>query len=196
MLALAFGEEKYAKQGYPFSLIYTIEYLLNKKGLTVATRVKNSGRTVAPFSIGYHPYLRITAKVDQIAWQVPAKKLVEYGPDLMPTGKLLDVSKTKYDFRITKKIDNLVVDNCFTDLIRDKNGIFTSTLSDAEEKGKIQIWQDKSFPYFQAYSFDTIKQKNCRKALALEPHSSSPFAANLPQLGLIKLKPNQSFSGA
>lgn len=195
-LQFAFDKQKYAKQGYPFALIYSIEYLLNKKGLNVKIRVKNSGKAEAPFGIGFHPYLRIAPKVNQIFWQVPAKKLVEYGSDLMPTGKLLDVSKTKYDFRTARKIDNLIIDNCFTDLIRDKNGIFTSTLSDPEGKSKIQIWQDKSFPYFQAYSSDTIKQKNRRQALALEPHSSSPFAINIPSLGLIKIKPNQSFTGS
>jgi len=195
-LEYAFAENKYTEQGYPFALSYCVEYSLSKKGLKASVSTKNVGSQIAPFGIGFHPYLRVTPEVNQAVWQVPAKKLVEYGSDLMPTGKLLDVSKTKYDFRIAKKIDNLVVDNCFTDLIRDKNGIFTSTLSDAEGKRKIQIWQDKSFPYFQSYSSDTIKQKNRRKALALEPHSSSPFAVNIPSLGLIKLKPNQSFSGA
>lgn len=195
-LEYAFDQKKYSKQGYPFSLIYSVEYLLEKKGLIVKIKVKNSGNRTAPFSIGFHPYLRVVPKVDQTVWQVPAKKLVEYGPDLKPSGKLLDVGKTKFDFRVGRKINNLVIDNCFTDLIWDKKGIFISKLADLKGKSEISVWQDKNFPYFQAYSSDTIKTKNRRKSLALEPQSSSPFAINIPSLGLIKLKPSQVFEGS
>lgn len=195
-LEYTFDENRYKNQGYPFALKYSVEYLLTIKGLKVNIKVKNIGKRTVPFGVGFHPYVKIAANVNQILWQVPAKKLVEYGADLMPTGKLIDISKTNLDFRQSKKIGDLIVDNCFTDLIRDKKGIFTSIISDLGGKSKILIWQDKSFPYFQAYSSDTIKTKNCRKALALEPHSSSPFAVNIPKLGLIKLKPGQIFSGS
>lgn len=195
-LEYTFNENRYKNQGYPFALKYQIEYKLSASGLKVNIKVKNIGKKTAPFGIGFHPYLKIAAKVNEITWQVPAKKLVEYGPDLMPTGRLIDVATTNLDFRQARNIGSLVIDNCFTDLIRDKKGIFTSTMSDVAGKSKISIWQDQNFPYFQAYSSDTIKIKNRRKALALEPHSSSPFAINLSKLGLIKLKPKEIFSGS
>lgn len=194
-LEYTFDKKKYSEQGYPFALVYSVEYMLNKKGLMVKIKVRNSGDITAPFGIGFHPYLRVAPKVNQTVWRVPANKLVEYGPDLKPTGKLLDVAKTKFDFRTARKIGNLEIDNCFTDLIWNKKGIFVSTLHDPKGKSEISVWQDKNFPYFQVYSSDTIKTKNRRKSLALEPHSSSPFAVNIPLLGLIKLKPNQSFKG-
>lgn len=194
-LEYGFSQQKYYKQGYPFALQYQIEYSLSAKGLKVKIRVKNTGKITAPFGIGFHPYLKIVPKINQTYWQVPARKLIEYGSNLRPTGRIIDVKKADLDFCERKLIKNKIIDNCFTDLIRDKKSIFTSTISNFNNSNWISIWQDENYPYFQAYSSDTIKRKNQRKSLALEPHSSCPFSINMPKLGLITLKPSQIFRG-
>lgn len=186
---------KFDANGYPFSLDLKIIYTLSDRGLTVETRVKNTGKKAAPFGVGYHPYFKVAVEVDEMVWQVPAKKVVEFDDRLKPTGKLIPISKTHLDFRKAHAIEGIEVDNCFTDLMRDKDGIFTSTLCNLNGTREIKIWQDKSYPYFQTYSSDTIADRNYRKAMALEPQSCCGYAVNVPDLGLISLKPGGEFKG-
>ncbi len=186
---------EFSSHGYPFSLKYLIIYTLNNSGLVVETLVKNYGKNSAPFGIGFHPYFKVATEVDEMVWQVPAKKLVEFDANLKPTGKLLDIAKTRLDFRKSKAIQGIEIDNCFTDLIRDAKGIFTSRLSNLTGTKHIEIWQDKNYPYFQTYSADTIADTNYRQAMALEPQTCCGYAVNMEGLGLIKLRPGETFSG-
>lgn len=185
----------FAANGYPFSLNFNINYTLSEDGLTVETLVKNTGKDTAPFGIGYHPYFKVAVQVDEMVWRVPAKKVVEFDNNLKPTGKLIPVGKTRLDFRTAKAIEGAEIDNCFTELIRDKNGIFTSSLSNLTGTKKIEIWQDESYPYFQTYSADTIADVNYRQTMALEPQSCCGYAVNVPNLGLISLKQGEEFRG-
>ena len=45
--------------GYPWELALTVEYRLNRDGLTVRTTATNAGSQAAPFGIGFHPYLSV-----------------------------------------------------------------------------------------------------------------------------------------
>lgn len=182
-------------KGYPFDLQYYIEYILGENKLKVITNVKNLGKNNAPFGIGYHPYFAVADKVDQMHWQVPAEKVVEFDSNLKPTGKLLEIQETGLDFREAATIGDKVIDNCFFDLQRDASGLFISTLSNPETGEQIVIWQDDSYPYFQTYSSDTIKKENHRRAMALEPQTCCGFSINMPELGLITLKPEGEFNG-
>lgn len=187
--------DRFSANGYPFSLKYEVKYDLGKDGLTVTTNVTNIGLRSAPFGIGFHPYFKTAVQVDEMVWHVPAKNVLEFDPSLKPTGKLLKVEDTKLDFREARAIGGIEIDNCFTELIRDKKGIFVSTLSNLTGTKQIKVWQDKSYPYFQAYSADTIADRNYRQAMALEPQSCCGYAVNVKGLGLIDLKPGKTFTG-
>lgn len=189
------SSEEMAGHGYPFSLKYEVKYTLLEKGLSVETSVENTGSKTAPFGIGYHPYFKVAAQVDEMVWRVPAKKVVEFDATLKPTGKLINIGETRLDFRTAKAIEGIEIDNCFTDLRRDESGIFTSTLQNLTGTKIINIWQDKSYPYFQTYSADTIADRNYRQAMALEPQTCCGYAVNVLGLGLIALKPQEKFSG-
>jgi len=182
-------------KGFPFSLKYQIIYTLLEDGIEIKTCVKNVGEKIAPFGIGYHPYFKVATQVDEMVWRVPAKKVVEFDETLKPTGKMLPIGETRLDFREPHAIEGIEVDNCFTDLIRDDDGIFTSTLSNLSQTRCLEIWQDESYPYFQTYSADTIADSNYRQAMALEPQSCCGYAVNMPKLGLISLKPEEEFNG-
>ncbi|OQB06546.1 MAG: Aldose 1-epimerase [bacterium ADurb.Bin212] len=187
--------DKFAKNGYPFGLKYQIIYTLKVGGLHIKTVVKNTDEKIAPFGIGYHPYFSVAREVDEMVWKVPAESLVEFDQNLKPTGKIIPVNETDLDFREGGKIGNKEIDNCFTGLIRDENGIFTSTLSSKDGQKVIEIWQNESYPYFQTYSADTIDENNYRKAMALEPQSCCGYAINMPELGLVDLEPGSEFRG-
>ncbi len=188
-------EDKFLDKGYPFNLRFSIIYEILDEGLLIRTEVKNIGENTAPFGIGYHPYFKVAAKVDEMIWHVPAKSVVEFDESLKPTGKLIPVDESNLDFRTPARIGSRIIDNCFTDLIRDEKGIFTSRLSNEDGTKAIEIWQDESYPYFQTYSSDTIAPKNQRQAIAMEPQSCCGFAINFPKLGLIDLVPDLQFVG-
>ncbi len=182
--------------GYPFKLDYQIDYTLSNKGLTVDSRVKNVGSNKAPFGLGFHPYFDLGCQVDEMEISFQAKKMVEFDRDLKPTGKLIDIEETDYDFIEPKKINDLVIDNCFTELVRNSNGIHEMVLDNKQNKRKITIWQDRAYDYLQLYSADTKKEPLKRRALAVEPQTCSGFAFNLPELGLIDLRPNETFKAS
>jgi len=187
--------KQFASKGYPFSLEFNIIYTILKNGIEIKSEIKNNGKTTAPFGIGWHPYFRVTTKVDDAIWHVPASSVVEFDENLKPTGKLIPIEESSLDFRTPTRIGGRIIDNCFTNLIRNEKGIFTSRLSNEDGSRAIEIWQDQSYPYFQTYSADTIMIKNRRQALALEPQSCCGFAVNYPKLGLIALSPREAFKG-
>ena len=60
--------------GYEWQLDLEVAYRLGDEGLTVTTRVFNSGTRDAPFGIGFHPYLTVGRAIDSVRAPAP-------GPD-------------------------------------------------------------------------------------------------------------------
>ncbi len=184
---------EYGPKGFPFDLSITVSYKLDDSGLTCVTEVLNNGDTPAPFGLGFHPYYAPGfSKVEDMSLQIAAKKLVEFDTGLKPTGRLLK-PMGGLDFSRRRKIGRQVIDNCYTDLDFNE-GVCKTLLSDGQGT-EIAIWQDKNYPYLQVYSADTIGPEHLRKGLALEPQTCTGYAFNLPEMGLIVLKPDEQFKG-
>jgi aldose 1-epimerase len=184
----------YEKNGYPFSLKLAVTYSLNENGLTVESKVENSGKEPAPFGLGFHPYFTVGGEnIDSMNLTIKARKLVEFDEELKPTGRLIDVSEGELDFNAGKIIGNRIIDNCYTSLSYE-NGINQATISYGEDR-KFIIWQDESFPYLQVYSADTIGDEHRRKGFAIEPQTCTGFAFNRPEMGLKIIKAGEVFVG-
>jgi len=50
--------------GYPFKYKIELDYLLNKKGIQLSVKIKNTDKTPLPFTLGWHPYFS-TQSLDQ-----------------------------------------------------------------------------------------------------------------------------------
>ncbi|MFA5926569.1 MAG: hypothetical protein WCT32_02235 [Patescibacteria group bacterium] len=188
------SKEEYAEKGYPFALELTLSYALDDSGMTCMASVINTGDKSAPFGLGFHPYFSLGAEsISNLALQINANKMVEFGPDLKPTGELLNISG-ELDYTKTKKIGKQVVDNCYADL-NFENGIAKTTLSN-DNGEQVVVWQDESFPYLQLYSADTIPDPHKRRGLAIEPQTCTGFAFNMPKMGLRVLRPSEKFTGS
>jgi len=193
-LLFKMAKEEYAEKGFPFSLSLYLTYSLDENGLTCQAQVVNNGEEKAPFGLGFHPYYSLGEdRVDSLNLKITAQKLVEFAPNLKPTGKLIDFSGSELDFSQSKKIGPLVIDNCFTELDFNTEGINKTNLSN---RAKITIWQDKNLPYLQLYSADTIGEENYRIGLAIEPQTCTGFALNMPEMGLITLEPAEKFDSS
>lgn len=194
---LRLREQELADAGYPFSLDVEVAYALSDAGLRCDFAVTNIGRGTAPVGAGFHPYFTVgTASVDEAEARIPARAFIEFGPDLLPTGRRLEVGGTPLDFRARRGIGATRFNHCYADLERDAEGIATAELLDPVTGRRTSIWMDRAFDYLVVYTGDAIPAPHARRALALEPMTCATDAFNRPEWGLIKLSPGACLSGS
>lgn len=176
--------------GYPFALELRIEYVLADSGLTVRTTATNVGDGPCPFGSGQHPYLTLgTRTVDQLALRVPALTFLE-----SPSGIALPVEGTAFDFRRPRLLGETVLDNAFTDLERDADGLARVELRDEARGVAATVWADESYTHFQLFTGDPLPDV-ARRSLAVEP-MSCPANAFRTGEGFVRLEPGESWAGA
>ncbi len=179
---------------YPYLTRFAVSYELGAWGLRVRSTVENLDDVEVPFSLGFHPYFAVTTPGLEGSWlQIPAQRYVEVDERLLPTGATPAVEATPLDFRESRVVDGSVLDVTYTDLVRDASGMFTATLRDAHGY-EVQVSQDEAYPYFQAFSGDTLSPARRRTALALEP-MTAPANALRTGRGRIALAPGATWSG-
>jgi aldose 1-epimerase len=181
------------RPGYPFTLELTLEYALTDLGLTVRTTARNIGRQALPFGAGQHPYFTVgTAVVDAASLRFSASHRLELDSDRrLPTGRLLDVADSEFDFLRDRPIGPLVVDECFTSLARGTDGRAAVTLSDPATSKSVVVWMDEHYKYVQLFSGDTLSPERRRRGLAIEPMTCPPNAFRTVN-DLIVLQPDDS----
>jgi aldose 1-epimerase len=177
--------------GYPFSLEINIEYLLSHEGLRVQTTATNLGAGPCPYGCGAHPYLSAgTEAVDSATLRAPGRTVLLSDERGIPVGSE-SVEGTEYDFRRPRQIATTRLDNAFTDLERDGDGLARVTLS-APEGSSVTLWVDQSYPYLMLFTGDPLPDVN-RRSLAVEPMTCPPNAFRTGQ-SLIRLEPGRSFT--
>ena len=179
--------------GYPFTLQLAIQYLLGDAGLTVRMTARNLGHTALPFGAGQHPYLTVgTPLVDSITLQVPAESRLELDAERrLPTGRVLQVHGTELDFRAPRQIGPLVLDDCYTALRRDADGLARVVLAGPGGGRTTVLWMDQHFGYVMVFSGDTLVPERRRRGLAVEPMTCPPDAFR-SRTDLLVLDPDQS----
>ena len=188
------GHTIHHQPGYPFSLELSIEYSLTDAGLHVQTTATNIGRQACPYGCGAHPYLTLgTATVNPLLLRVPARTVLLSDERNLPAGSE-PVAGTEYDFRRSRPVASTVLDNCFTDLERDADGLARVVLSDPEGGRELTLWVDESYPYLMVFTGDPLPDVN-RRSLAVEP-MTCPANAFRSGTSLIRLEPGASFTSA
>src|ERR1019366_3677939 len=134
------------------------------------------------------PYFAVTTPSIDGSWlTIPAQSYIAIDSRMLPTGEVLKVEGSELDFRESRLVDGVVLDVTYGDLERDVSGIFTATLRDANGH-EVRVSQDEAYPYFQAFSSDTLSPERRRTSLALEP-MTAPADALRSGHGLISLAP-------
>jgi aldose 1-epimerase len=185
------------QEGYPFTLSLKIEYSLDEAGLTVKTTGANMGDWPLPYGAGQHPYVTVgTERVDSGSLRLPALLRLEVDQRQIPTGRLIQVKDTEYDFLELRTIGDTRLDTAFTSLVPDADGI-TRILFAAPGGGRrVTLWMDSSYGYVMVFTGDTIPQTvRRRRGLGLEPMTCAPNAFQTG-LGLRTLSPGESSSSA
>jgi aldose 1-epimerase len=181
------------QEGYPFSLSLRIEYQLDDGGLTVRTTGSNVGDKALPYGAGQHPYLYLGSdRIDEDRFRLPALLRMEVDGRQIPTGRLIQVKDTEYDFLETRLIGKTQLDTAFTSLVPDADGLTRIIMETADRGRRLTFWMDRAYGYLMAFTGDTIPDVGRRRrGLGIEPMTCAPNAFR-SGLGLIRLEPDKS----
>jgi aldose 1-epimerase len=182
----------YPRPGYPFTLRLSLEYALVDGGLRVRTTTTNVGAEACPFGAGAHPWLRTgTASIDTARLHVPATAAMWSDERCIPN-RTGPVAGTELDFRVERPIGDVRIDNAFTGLARDADGIARVSLAAPDGHG-VEVWFDRAYPYVMLSTGDVLPDVD-RRSIAIEPMSCPPNAFQSGE-SVIRLEPGATFSG-
>ncbi|WP_193605882.1 aldose 1-epimerase family protein [Nocardioides dongkuii] len=165
-----------AQTGYPWLLDLRVVYDLSADGLTVTQTATNLSPEPAPYASGAHPYLVVgSGPVDGLELTLPAATRLPPDPErLLPTERE-PVDGTPYDFRVTRPLRDVRLNDAFTDLERDDRGVATVVLRDPGSGLGVALWVDDRHPWLLAYTADDVPA-TARRSLAVEPMTAPPDA--------------------
>jgi len=164
-----------AQTGYPWTLDLRVVYDVSADGLTVTQSATNVSDQRAPYASGSHPYLSVgPGPVDGWELTLPAATHLLVDDRLLPVGRE-PVDGTPYDFRMARPLRGLVLDDGFTDLVCDEDGVATAVVSDPATGRSLALWVDGQHRWLQVYSADDAP-RTARRSLAVEPMTSPPDA--------------------
>jgi aldose 1-epimerase len=178
--------------GYPFEVDVRVEYALRPTGLTVTTTATNVGAEACPYGNGAHPYLTLgMPTVDSIVLRAPGRSVLVSDDDGIPTGTVA-VGGTEYDFLEPRPIGSAKLDNAYTELERDDDGVAAVDLHHETSGAGVTVWLDETYRYVMLFSGDPLPDVN-RRSLAVEPMTCPPNAFRTGQ-DVVRLEPRASFT--
>jgi len=94
------------EEGYPGNLEATVELIVKPDALSIILSARTDVAT--PINLTYHPYFNLQADrnlpaIDQ-RLRIPANHYLPVGPGLIPTGQLMPVEGTTFDFRASRRL--------------------------------------------------------------------------------------------
>ncbi len=181
----------HGQQGYPFAIQVDVTYRVDaESGLHVTVIATNKGSRPAPWGTGQHPYLTVaTPTVDDCELTLPADHWLPVDERGIPSGKPQHVAGGEFDFRAARKIGDTRLDNAFTCLRREADGLAWVRI---EAGGtRTALWADAGYRWLQVFTGDALESAHRRTALAVEPMTCPPNAFVSGE-DLIVLEPRQT----
>jgi aldose 1-epimerase len=173
--SVSLGYRLMAQTGYPWTLDLHVLYDLSADGLTVTQTATNLSDRPAPYASGAHPYLSAgPGPVDGWELTLPAAVRLLADERQLPVGRE-DVAGTPYDFRVSRPVRNIVLDDAFGGLTRDEDGVATAQVRDPGSGLGTALWVDRHHPWLMVFSADPPGTGD-RCALAVEPMTAAPDA--------------------
>jgi aldose 1-epimerase len=188
------GEEHQTPQpGYPFALRLQVSYELSPAGLRVQTTATDEGDVPVPDGEGHHPYLAAGAslRVDDCILVAPGS--TRAGDRRAGAA---DRGGRRRGHRLgpaRRPIGDLVIDHCFTDLVRDDDGLAWVRLTGPGGRGAA-VWLDAAYTRLQLFTGDVVPEPRRRRGLAVEPMTCPPNAFATGE-SVIRLEPGESTTG-
>ncbi|CDN32870.1 Aldose 1-epimerase [Mucinivorans hirudinis] len=179
--------------GFPGEVFVVVIYKLTEDNeLIIEYRATSDQDT--PLNLTNHCYFNLSGDPALLATDallcIDAEKYMENDSHFIPTGRVLNVDSTKYDFREIKQISSAISQyNCksfngFNEYFLLRNEQSTCVLYD--QRSGIKMTLRSNYPGIQFYTGDFLR--NPRSGICLESQLY-PDAPNRPELGDLILKP-------
>ena len=123
---------------WPGRMTLDLAWRLHDGALCLSVTARNVGDEPLPIGIGFHPYLALpSGDRRQVRLTLPARLRAEVNDydEVLPTGRLLPVTGTAYDFTAGAPLGELYLDDCFTDLVRTSGQVVVEVEDPAAELG-------------------------------------------------------------
>ena len=171
---------------FPFPFTLQATYALKEAALEFHIVATNTGATDMPAGFGIHPYFR---RPERGALQTPASKRWELF-DSLPTGRLLELDRA-FDLRAMRDIDGLTLDDIYTGVTADADGLARCRLRDDVTGVQTVVeFSPREFPHVVVFT-----PPSPRPAICIEPNTCPTDAFNLHDRGVaadvLVMKPGQ-----
>jgi aldose 1-epimerase len=161
---------------YPFPFTFSIQFTIDQRNqLTVNMAFQNDGTQSIPVGLGWHPYFRLSEKVDTLLVQLPESEMIGIDRFMIPNGKRYAYDK----FAELSTLGGHTLDNCFA--LPTDRATTSATLSG--QFGTLHYWQETGAG---KYNFLQVFTPPHRESIALEPMTCNIDAFNNGE-GLIRL---------
>jgi aldose 1-epimerase len=185
---------------WPSKTDVAVRMVLRSDSLDVIVTARNVGNERLPMAISFHPYFDFpSGQRAQARLHLPAdmRVVVNNYDDVFPTGKIVSVRGTPYDFTAPRGAalgPTLYMDDCFTDLKRNSAGNAVIEIVDpAARYGLRLIALSPQIKAIQAYAPPD------KDYVVVEPqfNLADPFSTKIwgkRDTGMVFLQPGQSVS--
>jgi aldose 1-epimerase len=169
-------------EGFPFTYRCQVEYCLKKDNtLCLTTVVTNIDDQLLPVADGWHPYFTFGGPIDECQLEFQSLEMLEFSPDLLPTGKLIPYQ----EYGSIRDIGSQWFDNCFTANMQECQPL--AVFRHPKKKLQVEIHPGKNYTYLQIFT------PPHRQSIAIENLSAAPDALN-NAMGLHVLEPQESIT--
>jgi len=175
----------------------TIRATLKQDSFGFIVDARNNGNEPLPMGIGWHPYFVLPSgnrKQAKLAIPAGERAMVDNYDNVFPTGKLVPVKNTPYDFSVSggAPLGDLFLDDCFVKLRKNAEGQSVAEIIDPEAKYGIRI--RSLSPEISAIQVYAPVDKSF---VALEPQFNradpfSPVWGAKGNTGMVTLQPGQT----
>jgi aldose 1-epimerase len=180
---------------WPSETDLKIVIALNGDTVDTSITAKNVGKEPEPMAIGWHPYFNLpSGDRTQARLHVPADVTAQVNnyDDVFPTGKLVPVKGTPYDFNAPdgKALGDMFLDDNFAHLKRTKGQVVVDVIDPAAHYGVHIIGLSPEIKTVQVYAPKT----KAFMAVEEQYNFGDPFSGVWKGMdtGMVTLKPGQS----
>ncbi len=181
---------------WPSKALITVRAYLKDGAFGFDVTAKNTGNEPMPFGAGWHPFFLFpSGERAQVRLHIPAtqRALVNNYDDVFPTGQVVPVKGTPYDFTAPGGVPlkDLFLDDCFLGLQRTRQGEAVAEMIDEAANYGVRVRarspQTRAMQVFAPVG---------RKVVAIEPqfNLADPFGKIWGDVntGMVTLKPGES----
>jgi aldose 1-epimerase len=162
---------------YPWWWRLEVSYAVAPGSLTVSTTFENLDAEVAPFALGFHPYLLAGSEgLDAAKVAIPAAQHLITNDRSLPVGEERVAASAFAAIVDGLPLRARVIDDAFGELGRAPDGRWRARFWPDNGRAPVVVWGDEGFTYVQCFTGDTLPEKVRRSALALEAMTAPPNA--------------------